>query len=88
MQSHERRRQLEVDVIRACDHHCVLELVAVLEELPQAPRSVFELGRREFVVGVQPFDDGEADFSFVELGWERHGKHFSAVLHAPLIPRS
>ena len=59
MQSHERRRQLEFDVIRARDHHRVLELVAVLEELSEAPRSVIELGGRQFLVGVQPLEDGE-----------------------------
>jgi hypothetical protein len=65
VQCHERPRQFEVDVIR--DHHRVLELVAVLDELPEAPRSVIELGGRQVVVGVQPSEDGETDLSFVEL---------------------
>jgi hypothetical protein len=55
----------------------------VLEELPEAPRSVIELGGRQFLVGVQPFEDGEADFSFVELGRECHGKRIFRPFCAP-----
>src|SRR6266550_4665641 len=74
VQSHERRRQLEVDLVRARDHHRVLELVAVLEELPEAPRSVVELFGSQLLVRVQRLEDGEADFTVVELGRKRHGK--------------
>ena len=75
-------RQFEVDVVRAGDLHRVLELVAMLEELPEAPCSVVELFGGQLLVRVQRLEDGEADFAVVELrsgaSWRARFRPFCA----------
>src|SRR5262245_28889610 len=82
----ERGRHVEVDLLCTGEDRRVLQLVAVLEKPPEAPRSMVELLRAQDLVRVQRLEDGEADFPVVELGWKRHGKPSSAVPCAGLIP--
>ena len=58
-------RNLEIDVDCARDLHRVLDLVPVLDQLPEAPGADVELFLGQVFVRVQRFEDREAD---AELG--------------------
>jgi 3-oxoacyl-[acyl-carrier protein] reductase len=67
-------RSFEVDVDGARDLHGVLDLVAVLDELSEAPGADVELFLGQVLVGVQRFEDRKAD---AELGEVFGGGHAS-----------
>jgi hypothetical protein len=61
-------------VDRACDLHRILDLVPVLDELSETPGADVELFLGQVLVGVQRFEDREAD---AELGEVFGGGHAS-----------
>ena len=58
--------------VGARDGRRVLDLVAVRDELAEAPRADVELFLRELFVRVERLEDREPGFEVIELGRRRH----------------